>query len=56
MEKENCNYNELRHLRNQLERKKLRFQKDFGDYTNTGGKNEDKIFEYEEVKVDGEEV
>ena len=43
-------------LRNQLEKKKLQFEKDLGYYTNTEEKDEGKIFEYEEVKVDGEEV
>ena len=57
LEKEHYyDYNELIHLRNQLEKKKLQFEKDFSDYTNTKEKDEDKIFEYEEVKVDGEEV
>ena len=56
LEKEHYDYNELIHLRNQLEKKKLQFEKDLSDYTNTKEKDEDKIFEYEEVKVDGEEV
>ena len=56
MEKEHYDYNELIRLRNQLEKKKLQFEKDLSDYTNTKEKDEDKIFEYEEVKVDGEEV
>ena len=43
-------------MRNQLEKKKLQFEKDLGNYTNTEEKDEDDIFEYEEVKVDGEEV
>ena len=56
LEKEHYGYNELIHLRNWLEKKKLQFEKDLGDYTNAKEKDEDKIFEYEEVKVDGEEV
>ena len=56
LEKEHYDYNELIRLRNQLEKKKLQFEKDLSDYTNTKEKDEDKIFEYEEVKVDGEEV
>ena len=56
MEKEHYDYNELIRLRNQLEKKKLQFEKDLSDYTNAKEKDEDKIFEYEEVKVDGEEV
>ena len=31
-------------------------EEDLGDHTNTEGKDEDKISEYEEVKVDEEEV
>ena len=54
MEHYDCN--ELIRLRIQLEKKKLQFEKDLGDYTNPEEKDEDKIFEYEEVKVDGEEV
>ena len=53
---EHYDYNELIRLRNQLEKKKRQFEKDLSDYTNTKEKDEDKIFEYEEVKVDGEEV
>ena len=56
LEKEHYDYNELIHLRNQLEKTKLQFEKDLSNYTNTKEKDEDKIFEYEEVKVDGEEV
>ena len=56
LEKEHYAYNELIRLINQLEKKKLQFEKDLNDYTNTKEKDEDKIFEYEEVKVDGEEV
>ena len=56
LEKEHYDYNELIRLRNQLEKKKLQFKKDLTDYTNAKEKDEDKIFEYEEVKVDGEEV
>ena len=56
LEKEHYDYNELIRLRNQLEKKKLQFEKDLSDYTNTKEKDEDKIFECEEVKVDGEEV
>ena len=43
-------------MRNQLGDKKLQFEKDLSDYTNTKVKDEDKIFEYEKAKVDGEEV
>ena len=32
------------------------FEKDLGDYTNTEETDEDKTFEYEEVKVDGEQI
>ena len=56
LEKGHYDYNELIRLRNQLEKKKLQFKKDLSDYTNTKKKDEDKIFEYEEVKVAGEEV
>ena len=56
LEKEHYDYNELIRLRNQLENKKLQFEKDLSYYTNTKKKDEEKIFEYEEVKVDGEEV
>ena len=56
LEKEHYDYNELIHLRNQQEKKKLQFEKDLSDYANMKEKDEDKIFEYEEVKVDGEEV
>ena len=56
LEKEHYDYNELIRLKNQLEKKKLQFEKDLGDYTNTEEKDEDMIFEYEEVKVDEEEV
>ena len=56
LEKVHYDYNELIRLRNQLGKKKLQFEKDLSDYTNTKEKDEDKIFEYEEVKVDGEEV
>ena len=34
LEKEHYDYNELIHLRNQLEKKKLQFKKDLSDYTN----------------------
>ena len=56
LEKVHYDYKELIRLRNQLEKQKLQFEKDLSDYTNTKEKDEDKIFEYEEVKVDGEEV
>ena len=56
MEKEHYDYNELIRLRNQLEKKKLQFEKHLSDYTNAKEKDEDKIFEYDEVNVDGEEV
>ena len=56
LEKEHYDYNELIRLRNQLEKKKLQFEKDLSDYTNAKEKDEDKIIECEEVKVDGEEV
>ena len=56
LEKEHYDHNESISLRNQLEKKKLQFQKDLRDYTNTKKKDEDKIFKYEKVKVDGEEV
>ena len=56
MEKEHYDYNELIPLRNQLEKKKLQFEKHLSDYTNTKEKDEDKIFKYNEVNVDGEEV
>ena len=56
LEKGHYDYNELIRLRNQLEKKKLQFEKDLSDYTNAKEKDEDKIIECEEVKVDGEEV
>ena len=56
LEKEHYDCNELIRLKNQLEKKKIQFEKDLNDYTNIKEKDEDKIFEYEEVKVDGEEV
>ena len=56
LEQKHYDDNELIRLRNQLEKKKLQFEKDLSDYTNTKGKDEDKIFEYEEVKIDGEKV
>ena len=56
LEKERYDYNELIRLRNQLEKKKLQFEKDLGDHTNMEEKDEDKISEYEEVKVDEEKV
>ena len=39
-----------------MEKKKLQSENDFSNYTNTKEKDENKFFEYEEVKVDGEEV
>ena len=56
MEKEHYDYNEFIPVRNQLEKKKLQFEKHLSDYTNTKEKDKDKIFEYDEVNVDGEEV
>ena len=54
MEHYDCN--ELIRLRIQLEKKKLQFEKDLGDYTNTEEKDKDKIFQYQEKKVDVEEI
>ena len=53
---EHYDYNELIRLRNQLEKKKLQFEKDLGNYTNTEEKDKDKIFQYQEVNVDVEEL
>ena len=53
---EHYDYNELIRLRNQLEKKKLQFEKDLGNFTNTEEKDKDKIFQYQEVNVDVEEL
>ena len=55
-EKEHYDVNELIRLKNHLEKKKAQFEKDITEYENTTEMQEQNRSEYEDLKVEGEDI
>lgn len=53
---ESFNINDLTRLKNHLGKKKTQFEKDIKDYEETESKDEDKIIEFENFKVEAEDI
>ena len=56
LEKEDYDINELIRFRNNLEKKRAQFEKDITEYEKTDDKDENKLAEYEEFKIDAEDI